>query len=569
MSAWSAWNVTGTLNSEILRILSQIQYDVYQMETNKVTKGGDNVTGNSSVPLVIGTNTDNPLQFETNNVPRMTIENTGNVSVAQQIEIAGTQSAPGLCSSVNNDTGMYFPADATVQMVGNDAVMAEVTPTEMTVSSARVDFGDNGPYIKHSGTKFTMDSLNHTLELTVQGQNGINIDKSGTTTTVTLNAPSNGQVLVNSNANDLRFRVQGSDALQCSTTQVVSSKETLMPKAVLSTRGTVSAPAVTFSDNTDTGIFLRGDGQLALSADGVEALRCSAYNVVSSQEVMVPKTMLTSRGTKNEPAVRFSDNTDTGIYLNNDGLLTICQDGSDVFKCYNSGVDMVTDSLFFNTVTDPQFPQICWDSSGARDTGFYSPQDGIIRARNNALETLNLSNYVLSHMQAHNGHNASIPKEFPMFGSWIGQHSGTLREYDLGDPERQFPITMSIMHTRVGNIVTSRGMISWFVNAQTDGIGLAMGLHYYKHGTSSTTLYVGGKSYSIYNYCGTIKVLNNEPPTTTNNVVAEGFLDMISVGTYIGFIGTAWHKIGLGTTQFPINKTYQIMIDVMYEINLS
>lgn len=508
MSAWSAWNVTGQLNSEIIRLLSQIQHDVYQMETNKVTKGGDNVTGNSSVPLVIGTNTDNPLQFETNNTPRMTIENTGNVSVAQQIEISGTQATPGLCSSVNNDTGIFFPTDATVQIVANDAVMAEVTPTEMTVSSARVDFGDSGPYIQHAGSKFTMEAMNHNIELTMQGQYGIELSKSGTTTTAALIAPTNGQFVMNSAAPDLRVQVQATEVMRSSTSEITASKQ-----------------------------------------------------------VKLPKTILTSRGTSSSPAVTFADKPDTGVYLSADGLLTVCQDGSDVFRCFSTGVDMKTDTMFFDTVANPSVPQICWDHQGARDTGFYSPQDGIIRARNNAQETLNLSDSVLAHMKAHTGNNREITREFPMFGSWTENVTAMLVERDIGDPNRTFAVTMFLMHYRVGNIVTTRSMLTWNITQTTDGIYVVLPLHFTKHTTGTSFYTVSGKSYNTYPACGTLRVLNNEPTNIVNNVVAEGAMITQWNGSVLEAVGSAWHKSSFAQGAFPVNNIYYIVVDVTYHIN--
>ncbi len=211
-------------------------------------------------------------------------------------------------------------------------------------------------------------------------------------------------------------------------------------------------------------------------------------------------------GTSARPQYSFGAKTNTGIYLGNDGLMTLCQDGSDIFRCYASGVDMLSDQIFFNTLSGPTYyPQICWDPSGARDTGIYSPQDGILQFRNNAQDTVRISDNILCHRRAHNnGGTANIGTDFPLFESRLV--TTLCDEFGWKTTTGNFSIynnfNFDILYTRVGNMITGMASTTALLDQNINIVRLRFPLYYQKVDFSSQT--ASPPTNARQNYAGTL-----------------------------------------------------------------
>lgn len=324
MSSWSAWNVTGSLNSEILRVLMDLQTTLSILQNNAVYKDGNTVTS----ALRIGTNNNYDVIVESNNTDRMTIESTGNVRVHNQLEIGGTGNLPGLCASGDNSTGLWFPTNSTAAFVGNSTNLLQVSTSDVIASGGKVSLGNGGPFLNATGTEMTIDGANKDIHFHPKGSKGLMLNVSGQDLNIVTDTAGNGTTQV---------RINGT--------------------------GTVSRPQYSFSNKTNTGVF-----------------------------------------------------------LSNDGYLTMSQDGSQVFRCFATGVDMTADQIFFDTQSGPTYyPQICWDSTdSSRDTGLYSPGNGVLRFQNNGLDSLHVSDNILSHMRCHmNSFEGwlAVNNSYPSFGS--------------------------------------------------------------------------------------------------------------------------------------------------------
>ena len=332
MSSWSAWNVTGSLNSEVIRLLGEIQVNLATLQNTKVTKGGDAVTGAGN-RLTIGTTTNNEVELVSNNQSCFRLTPDGNVFLPNQMlvdSVLQDNQHPNICGALNTNTGISIEGPDMVQFVGNGNLTAQIDTNNLIVNSNTIRFGDeNGPRLQHSGNNFNIETIgNHALNLFVQGSKGVTLTKSNNDLDISTTTAGNGTTQV---------RINGT--------------------------GTVSRPQYSFSNKTDTGVF-----------------------------------------------------------LSNDGYLTMSQDGSQVFRCFATGVDMTADQIFFNTQSGPTYyPQICWDSTDlSRDTGLYSPGNGILRFQNNALDSLHVSDNILSHLRCHmNSVNGwlAVNNSYPSFGS--------------------------------------------------------------------------------------------------------------------------------------------------------
>lgn len=82
-------------------------------------------------------------------------------------------------------------------------------------------------------------------------------------------------------------------------TQIVDKR---VLRSMLFGSGTVSAPAVAFSADTDTGMYLAADGEIRFATAGVARL------------IVTSRLRITGDGTVSLPAYSFSTDTDNGIY---------------------------------------------------------------------------------------------------------------------------------------------------------------------------------------------------------------------------------------------------------------
>jgi hypothetical protein len=272
-------------------------------------------------------------------------------------------------------------------------------------------------------------------------------------------------------------------------------------------------------------IHLHPKGALGLQID-VDNNNLNIATATSGQGTV--QIRANAKGTAARPQYSFKDKTNTGIYLNSDGFMALSQDGSDVFRCYNTGLDMNADQIFFNTLPGPTYyPQICWDQSGSRDTGIYSPEDGILQFRNNAEDTLRISTSILCHRRAHNNAGSgNIGIDFPLFESRLV----TTLCYNFGWKTTTGSwsyynnFNFDILYTRVGNIITGMASTTATLDQNINIVGLIFPVYYQKVEFSSQT--ASPPTNARQNYAGTLTMTNNVTGTC-----GESRLSPITIGS--------------------------------------
>jgi hypothetical protein len=107
---------------------------------------------------------------------------------------------------------------------------------------------------------------------------------------------------------------------------------------VLLSNGTVSAPSLAASADTNTGLYFPAADQVALTANGVQVLRVShngsTGTTTATGDVSVTSVLKIADGTVTAPSLAAASNTDTGIYFPSDPEtnLAIALDGEIAFE---------------------------------------------------------------------------------------------------------------------------------------------------------------------------------------------------------------------------------------------
>ena len=101
------------------------------------------------------------------------------------------------------------------------------------------------------------------------------------------------------------------------TTKVeIGTDTTIADGTIRNTNGSATAPSYTFTNNTDTGIYVSGvSDQLNITTGGVNRLS------VSTTEIQALLPFQSSNGAKGAPQYSFGNDSDTGMYLSSVGTL--------------------------------------------------------------------------------------------------------------------------------------------------------------------------------------------------------------------------------------------------------
>lgn len=94
-----------------------------------------------------------------------------------------------------------------------------------------------------------------------------------------------------------------------------------LSQGLLTPNGSVSAPAYSFSGDTDCGLYLDTTNQIAFAAGGTRRLLINVNSVETSVPVLVPA------GSSGTPSLAFATDTDTGLYLEASNTINITAGG--------------------------------------------------------------------------------------------------------------------------------------------------------------------------------------------------------------------------------------------------
>lgn len=278
MASWSAWNVTGSLNSEILRVLMSMQQNITLLQANSVLKDGND----TSSALRIGTNNNYDVVIESNNTDRMTIESTGNVRVHNQVEISGSGSAPGLCASGDNSTGLWFPTNSTAAFVGNSTNLLQVSTSDVIASGGKVSLGSGGPSLTATGPELIINGVNKDIHFHPKGSTGLMLNLSGQDLNVKTAATGTTQIQVNGLT-------------------------------------TAARPNYSFSELNNSGMYLGTDNLVTFCQDGNNVMKLAPNG--DALDMQTKQIRFNTNAAR--PSIAWDNvaSLDTGLYSPADGIL--------------------------------------------------------------------------------------------------------------------------------------------------------------------------------------------------------------------------------------------------------
>lgn len=132
-----------------------------------------------------------------------------------------------------------------------------------------------------------------------------------------------------------------------------------------------SAPAIKFTDDTDTGLWSSSNGVLDFSTDGTKRLTITTSTLTSTLPIYLPN------GSAGAPSYSFTNETDTGMYLGATDRLSFAVQGNEIFHAdYNQFKINFTSVIEFSNATIGS-NHLSFHSSDT-GTGFYREQQGVL-----------------------------------------------------------------------------------------------------------------------------------------------------------------------------------------------
>lgn len=146
-------------------------------------------------------------------------------------------------------------------------------------------------------------------------------------------------------ADDLGFATGGTLRVDISTTSMTST----IP--ILGSAGSASAPSHSFSGDPNTGMYSAAADDLGFTSGGTLRLDLSTTAFTSTLPYRA------SAGSASAPSLSFSGNTNTGIYNPSANVVGITAGGTERFEVTGAGVSSLTDPFFAidGTTTAPSF----------------------------------------------------------------------------------------------------------------------------------------------------------------------------------------------------------------------
>lgn len=102
--------------------------------------------------------------------------------------------------------------------------------------------------------------------------------------------------------------------------------------------GTQAVPSAYFQSDTDTGFYRVADGAFGISANGSKVFEANASGAIIVGSATISFGAIINDGTVAVPAIRFTNDSNTGIYRVGADALGIAASGSRVFEANSSGI---------------------------------------------------------------------------------------------------------------------------------------------------------------------------------------------------------------------------------------
>jgi hypothetical protein len=100
----------------------------------------------------------------------------------------------------------------------------------------------------------------------------------------------------------------------------------------LLTDGSASAPAISFISDTNTGLYRKSSDVIGAAASGVEVMTIAPTSITAAVG------MLLVDGSASAPAVRFSSDTNTGLYRKSSDIIGVSASGVEIMTVASTGV---------------------------------------------------------------------------------------------------------------------------------------------------------------------------------------------------------------------------------------
>ena len=283
--------------------------------------------------------TGDSLKFQTSATDRMTILSGGAVGIgtnspANTFHVnGGTANFVARFESTDSeayiglkDSGSSSGGHVAVAAIGNDLVLRAGNSNAVRVKA----HGDVGIGTTSPGQRLHVNSgATNTAAVFESTDTEVILGLKDDTTS------GNAHVGIRATGDDLSLRAGN-------TNQVViySGGTAQFAGAVIATDGTASAPGLSFTSDTDTGMFREGANILALTTGGTKRV-----TVGSGGDVTLTGKLLAADGTASAPSLSFANDSNTGLYATgNFGVIQFSGNGTVGGYLYWGGVRTVTGS---------------------------------------------------------------------------------------------------------------------------------------------------------------------------------------------------------------------------------
>lgn len=259
------------------------------------------------------------LGIATGGTLRVTVNTTGVTSTLPLLAPAGAAATPSITTSGDSDTGLYSVGANSLGVTTNGVLRLTISSTVITPT------------------------------LPVQ-----NADGSAATPSVGFSSDTNTGIYW-IGADQIGFSTGGTLQMSISTTGITAVLPVLLPA------GSAAAPGVAFSGDTNTGLYSIGADQLGVSIGGTLRITVSTSGVTSTLPLLAPAGLVSA------PSLSFSGDSDTGLYSVGANSLGVAVGGVLQLGITTTGITSALPILNADgLVTAPSF-----SFSGDTNTGIY------------------------------------------------------------------------------------------------------------------------------------------------------------------------------------------------------
>lgn len=248
-------------------------------------------------------------------------ESTGKVNLG----IDGTQTAPAISFLNSINTGMYYVGADTLGFSANGSNVISANTTSISVGSpinaSAGSVGAPGLYFAGSSTTGLYESGLNEIGISTSGVNRLAISSTALTATVAILSSSGTAaapgVSFSADTNTGIYRI-GADSLGLSAGGTLRATIDTTGLTVANTTfvadGSIGSPGLTFTSDTNTGFYRLGADSFSATCGGVQRLNIAAAGVTSIGDLYSNTAVYSAAGTNTVPSYSFTGDPNTGFY---------------------------------------------------------------------------------------------------------------------------------------------------------------------------------------------------------------------------------------------------------------